>query len=101
MNMTDRCDTFTHPIPTFAWVDSRLIFGVSGVKEVGYGMEMDSYKSRISDGVLVQKRNRTSRCLKLLASVSQFFGTKRTHSRIPGLKGEALFSKRFFAVCRS
>jgi hypothetical protein len=56
-------------------------------------MEMDSYKSRILDGVLVQKRNRTSRCLKLHASVSRFFGTKRTHSRVPGLKGESLFSK--------
>jgi hypothetical protein len=56
-------------------------------------MEMDWYKSRISDGVLVQKQNRTSQCLKLHASVSQFFGTKCTHSRVPGLKGEALFSK--------
>jgi hypothetical protein len=58
-----------------------------------YGMEMDLYKSRISDGVLVQKRNCTSWCLKSHASVSQFFGTKRTHSRVPGLKGEALFLK--------
>ncbi len=61
-----------------------------------YGMEMDSYKSRISDGVLVQKRNRTSWCLKLHASVSQLFSTKRTHSRGPGVKGEALFSKLQF-----
>ncbi len=61
---------------------------------------MNSYKSRILDGVLVQKRNRMSRCLKLHASVSHFFGTKCTHSRIPGLKGEALFSKlkSFFAM---
>ncbi len=59
-----------------------------------YGMEMDSYKFRISDGVLmvlVQKQNRTSPCLKLHASLSQFFGTKHTHSRVPGLKGEAFF----------
>ena len=56
-----------------------------------YGMEMDLYKSRISDGVLVQKQNRMSRCLKLHALVSQFFGTKCTHSHVPGLKGEALF----------
>ncbi len=65
-----------------------------------YGMEMDLYKSRISDGVLVQKRNPTSRCLKLHASVSQFIGSKRTHSRIPGLKGESLFLKlrSFFGV---
>jgi hypothetical protein len=65
-----------------------------------YGMEMDSYKSQILDGVLVQKRNCTSRCLKLHASASQFFGTKRTHSCGPGLKGEALFSKlpSFFGV---
>jgi hypothetical protein len=58
-----------------------------------YVMEMDSYKSQILDGVLVQKRNRMSRCLKLHASVSQFFGTKRTHYRVPGLKGEAVSLK--------
>jgi hypothetical protein len=65
-----------------------------------YGMEMDSCKSQILDGVLVQKWNRTSRCLKLHASVSQFFCTKRTHSRVAGLKGEALFLKlwSFFGV---
>ncbi len=63
-------------------------------------MEMDSYKSQILDGVLVQKRNRMSRCLKLHASVSQIFGTKCIHSHVPGLKGEALFSKlsSFFGV---
>ncbi len=57
-------------------------------------------KSRISDGVLEQKQNRTSRCLKPHASVSQSFGTKRTHSRVPGLKAEALFLKlpSFFGV---
>jgi hypothetical protein len=64
-----------------------------------YGMEMDLYKSRILDGVLDQKQNCTSRCLKSHVSVSQFFGTKRTHSRVPGLKGEALFSKLVFLVC--
>ncbi len=37
-----------------------------------YRMEMDSYKSRILDGVLVKKWNRMSRCLKLHVSVSQF-----------------------------
>ncbi len=45
-------------------------------KGVGYGMEMDLYESQISDGVLmvlVQKQNCTSPCLKLHASVSQFF----------------------------
>jgi hypothetical protein len=63
-------------------------------------MEIDSYKSRTLDGVLVQKRNRTSRWLKLHASVSQFFGTKCTHSCIPGLKGEALFLKlEVFLLC--
>jgi hypothetical protein len=63
-------------------------------------MELDLYKSRILDGVLVQKRNRMSQCLKLHASASQYFGTKRTHSRISGLKGEAPFSKlpSFFGV---
>ncbi len=65
-----------------------------------YGIKTDSYKSRISDGVLVQKQNCTSWCLKSHASVSQLFGTKRTHSRIPGRKGEALFSKlRSFSLC--
>ncbi len=65
-----------------------------------YGMEMDSFKSRISDGVLVQKQNCMSRCFKLHASVSQFFGAKHTHPRVPGPKGEALFSKlrSFFAM---
>jgi hypothetical protein len=69
-------------------------------KGVGYGMDMDLYKSRILDSVLVQKRNRMSRCLKLHASVSQLFDTKCTHSRVPGLKGEALFLKlrSFFGV---
>jgi hypothetical protein len=41
-----------------------------------YGMEMDSYKSQILDGVLmvlVQKQNPTCPCLKLHASVSQIF----------------------------
>jgi hypothetical protein len=33
---------------------------------------------------LVQKQNRVSPCLKL-------FGTKFTHSHVPGLKGEPLF----------
>ncbi len=56
-------------------------------------MEMNLYKSRILDGVLVQKQNHMSQSLKSHASTSQFFGTKCTHSRIPGLKGEALFSK--------
>jgi hypothetical protein len=65
------------------------------------GMEMDSYKSRISDGVLDQKRNRMSRCLKLHVSMSQHIGTKRIHSHVPGVKGEALFSKLpfLFWVC--
>jgi hypothetical protein len=46
------------------------------------GMEMDSNKSQTLDGVLVQKQNPKSWCLKLHASASQSFGTKRTHSRI-------------------
>ncbi len=64
------------------------------------GMEMDSYKSQILDGVLVQKQNCTSLCLKSHASVSQFFGTKHTPARVPGLKGKALFLKflSFFGV---
>ncbi len=63
-------------------------------------MEMDLYKSQISDGVLVQKQNCTSRCLKSHVSVFHFFGTKRTHSHVSGLKGEALFLnlQSFFGV---
>ncbi len=64
----------------------RCRFG--DVNERGWlsGMKMDSHQSQILDGVLVQKRNRMSRCLKLHVSVSHFFGIKRTHSRVPGLK---------------
>ncbi len=40
---------------------------------------------------LVQKRNHTSQCFKL-------FGTKRTHSCIPGLKEEAHFLAQVFFV---
>jgi hypothetical protein len=64
-------------------------------------MEMDSYVSNLGWGVvmvLVQKRNRMSWWLKSHASVSQYFGTKRTHSRVPGLKGEALFLKLLSSV---
>ncbi len=46
------------------------------------GMEMDSYKSQISDGVLivlVQKRNRTCPFLKLHVLVSQFFQSLNVH----------------------
>ncbi len=41
--------------------------------------------------VLVQKPNRTSLCIKSYGPCLNFFGAKRTHSRVPGLKGEALF----------
>jgi hypothetical protein len=43
-----------------------------------YGTGMDSYKSRISNGVLivlVQKRNRTSLCLKFYGLCLNFIGT--------------------------
>jgi hypothetical protein len=50
------------------------------------------------DGYGVQKQKCKSQVLKLHASVSHFFGNKRTQSRVPGLKGEALFSELFF-VC--
>ncbi len=65
-----------------------------------YGMIVDLYKSRILDGILVQKQNRMSQCLKLHAPVSHFFGTIRTHSCVPGIKREALFLKvlSFFGV---
>jgi hypothetical protein len=57
------------------------------INELGLAMawEWYLYKSQILEGVLVQKQNPTSWGLKLNASVSQFSGTKRTHSRIPEL----------------
>jgi hypothetical protein len=62
-------------------------------------MEMDLYKSRISDGVLVQKQNRTSRCLKLNASASQFFGTKCTFPHTWAQGGSPFFQNfHFFGV---
>ncbi len=52
---------------------------------------------------LIQRWNPTSPCLKLHAYVSQFFGTKRTHSLVRGLKEEALFPDfkffLFFSSC--
>ncbi len=45
--------------------------------------------------VLVQKQNSTSLCLKLYWPCLKLFGTERTHSRVPGLKGEALFLELF------
>jgi hypothetical protein len=50
--------------------------------------------------VLVQKQNCMSPCLKLYGVRLNFFGTKRAHSRVPGLKGDALFLEllRFFVV---
>jgi hypothetical protein len=89
-------NTVTHlAIAEIAW----FMFGVVQ-KGVGYGMEMDSYKSQNLDGVLVQKRNSTSLCLKLYGPRLKCFGTKCTHSCIPGLKGEALYSelRSFFIV---
>ncbi len=88
--------------PWLWWLWCQLCFVLRLLKRGWlYGMEMDSYKSWILDGVLVQKWNHTSWCLKLHASVSQSFGTKQTRSRIPGLKGEALFLKpsQVFWVC--
>jgi hypothetical protein len=85
--------TFWIPTICITYLVTKFIHPAIPLVGVGYGMEMDSYKSRILDGVLVQKRNRTSRCLKLHVAVSHIFGTKCTHSRIPGFKGEALFSK--------
>ncbi len=61
------------------------------------------FKSRILDGVLMvlaQKQNRTSPSLKLYGPCLKCFGTNCTHSRIPGLNGEALFLElsSFFVV---
>jgi hypothetical protein len=57
-------------------------------------MEMDLYKSQILDGVLmvlVKKQNPMSPCLKLYGTCLKCFGIEHAHSRVPGLKGEALF----------
>jgi hypothetical protein len=49
--------------------------------------------------VLVQKQNCMNLFLKLYGPCLNFFGTKRTHSHVPGLKGEALFlDLHFFFV---
>ncbi len=53
---------------------------------------MDSYKSRILDGVLMGSGNKT----KSYEPVSQI--AKRTHSRVFGLKGEVLFLELCFFV---
>ncbi len=73
---------------------------------VDYGVEMDSYKSRILDEVswwfwykneIMQAG--VSNCMRQCLN---FFGTKRTHSQVPGLKGEALYlDKVFCCVCLS
>ncbi len=82
------------------------LLDLSVLYKVGFGMEMDSYKSWILDGVLmvlVHKQNHMSPCLKLHASVSHFFGNKCTHSCVPGLKEETLFSELssfFRCVCQ-
>ncbi len=41
--------------------------------------------------VMVQKQNPTSLCCKLYGPCLNFFGTERKHSRVPGIKWEALF----------
>jgi hypothetical protein len=56
-----------------------------------YGMEMDLYKSQFLDGVLVQKKNCTSRCLKLHASVSQFLGLNVHIPAYLGSRGKPFF----------
>ncbi len=111
-------DCFVHaaiPIPTVLGGDCRCLswFALCVVmharKKRGwlYGMEMDSYKSRISDSilmVLVPNQNRTSPCLKSYGPCLIFFCTKCTHSRVPGLKGGSPFfgTSQFFSyVCRS
>ncbi len=63
-------------------------------------MEMDSYKTPILDGVLVQNKDVRAGVSNCMHQCLNFFGTKRTHSHVPGLKGEALFleHKVFFVV---
>jgi hypothetical protein len=56
-------------------------------------MEMDLYKSQILDGVLMvlwYKRKLYKRVSQIACVSVSIVGTKRIHSRIPGLKGEAL-----------
>ncbi len=57
-------------------------------------MEMVSYNSQISDGVLmvlVQNKIVQARVSNCMCQCLNCFCTKRTHSRVPGLKGEAHF----------
>jgi hypothetical protein len=75
------------------------------VKKRGWlsGMEMDSYKSRILDGILVQKQNRTSRCLKSHASVSQCLVLNVHIPAYLGSRVKPFFQniKLFWCVCQS
>ncbi len=48
---------------------------------------------------LVLRQNHMSPCLKFMRMCLNFFGTKHTHSHVPGLKEEALFWTYKFFFC--
>ncbi len=65
-------------------------------------MEMDSYKSRILDGVLVGSGTKTKsyKPVSQIAFVSvSIFCAKRTHCRVPGLR--PVLSQIYFGTIRA
>jgi hypothetical protein len=66
-------------------------------------MEMDSYKSRILDGVLMgsgTKMKSHEPVLQIACVSVSIFCTNCTLSRVPGFMGEALFwNFKFFLLC--
>ncbi len=87
---------------------ARQVLCLSALVGVGYmawKWIFISLKSwMVSWWFLVQTQNCTSPCLKSYGPCLIYFGTKRTHSCILGLKGEALFlelSSFFCCVYRS
>ncbi len=69
-------------------------------KGVGYGMEMDSYKSWFlderPDGIWYKHEILQASVSSCMCMCLNFFGTKHRHSFAPGLKGEAFFPDFFF-----
>jgi hypothetical protein len=93
-------------LPGICWQETYLFmflrFQKTSLWTPSKGLAMAWKRIRISlESWMVswyKKQNHMSRCLKSHASVSHFFCTKRTHSPVRGLKGEALFLKLLFFV---
>jgi hypothetical protein len=70
-----------------------VVYGLH--KGVGYGMEIDLYKSRFldgrPDGIWYKHKILRAGVSNCMCMCLIFLGTKHTHSFVPGLKGEAFF----------